>query len=39
MIGWNDFVKPVRDKSLFWSEMWKQAGCPHECDMMDIFHR
>ena len=26
--GWNDFVKPSREKSIFWNEMWKQAGCP-----------
>ena len=26
--GWNDFVKPTREKSIFWFDMWRQAGCP-----------
>ena len=26
MHGWNYYVKPFKDKSIFWSEIWKQAG-------------
>ena len=26
--GWNDFVQPFKDKSIYWTELWKSAGCP-----------
>ena len=26
--GWNEFVRPFRDTSLFWHAIWKQAGSP-----------
>ena len=36
MAGWNYYVKPFKDKSIFWSEMWKQAGCPQTGYISDI---
>ena len=26
--GWNSFVKPYKEKSIFWNEIWKSAGKP-----------
>ena len=26
--GWNSYVKPYKDKSMFWNDIWKQAGKP-----------
>ena len=26
--GWNEFVKPYREKALLWHEIWKSAGSP-----------
>lgn len=26
--GWNEFVRPLRDTSLFWHTIWKQCGSP-----------
>ena len=26
--GWNEIVKPFRDRSIFWSNLWKDSGCP-----------
>ena len=26
--GWNDFVKPYKDKSIFWNELWVSDGKP-----------
>ena len=28
MPGWNSHVKPFKEKSIFWNDMWKQAGKP-----------
>ena len=28
MPGWNDMVKPYRDKSILWHTIWKENGCP-----------
>ena len=28
MPGWNSHVKPYKDKSMFWNDIWKQAGKP-----------
>ena len=27
--GWNKEVKPFRDDSLYWGNIWRQAGCPN----------
>ena len=26
--GWNDFVKPYKDESLWWHDIWKSVGSP-----------
>ena len=26
--GWNEYVKPFKDKSIFWNDIWKSAGSP-----------
>ena len=26
--GWNDFVKPYKDESLWWHDVWKSVGSP-----------
>ena len=26
--GWNDMVKDLRHKALFWHNIWKSSGCP-----------
>ena len=26
--GWNQFVQPYKDKSIFWNDIWKNAGSP-----------
>ena len=28
LMGWNDFVQPYKEKSIFWHNIWKSAGCP-----------
>ena len=31
--GWNEFVKPYRDESLFWDGLWKAAGAPPDGEL------
>ena len=31
--GWNEFVKPYRDESLFWDGLWKAAGSPPDGEL------
>ena len=26
--GWNDMVKDLRHKAVFWHNIWKSSGCP-----------
>ena len=26
--GWNEFVQPFKDKSIFWNDIWKNVGSP-----------
>ena len=28
LAGWDEEVKPIREKSLLWSKIWHEAGCP-----------
>ena len=28
LAGWSEEVKPIREKSLLWSKIWHEAGCP-----------
>ena len=34
--GWNEFVKPYREKSIFWHDLWKSAGCPQNGQLAQI---
>ena len=34
--GWNDYVKPYLDKSLFWHEIWLQCGKPRQGEVARI---
>ncbi len=34
--GWNEYVRPYKDKSLFWHEIWKNAGCPASGQLADL---
>ena len=36
--GWNDFVKPYKDESLWWHEIWKPVGSPTTGSLTDM-HR
>ena len=33
--GWNTYVKPYKDKSMFYNDMWKQAGKPPSGPLAD----
>ncbi len=34
--GWNEFVKPYKDKSIFWNDVWKNAGSPDNGQLADL---
>ena len=36
--GWNEYVKPYQDESLFWDGVWKAAGSPNQGELF-ILHR
>ena len=33
--GWNDYVKPFKNESMYLSRMWRIAGCPTQGDVYD----
>ena len=33
--GWNDFVKPYKDQSIFWNELWVSDGKPPSGELFD----
>jgi hypothetical protein len=37
--GWNEMVRPARDKSLFWHRIWSEAGRPRNGLLADIMRR
>ena len=37
--GLSEFVKPFRDKAFFWSQVWKSAGRPLNCQLHSIMKR
>ena len=37
--GWNEFVRPAREKSLFWHNIWTNAGRPKTGILADIMRR
>jgi len=30
MPGWDEYVTPLRDKSILWHDIWVECGRPHE---------
>ena len=34
--GWNKYVQPLKEKSIFWNEIWKEAGCPNQGELAMI---
>ena len=39
LTGWNEFVKPYRDDSIFWHNIWKQCGSPRNAVVADVMRR
>ena len=37
--GWSELVKPFRETALFWSQVWKSAGCPQNTVLHNIMKR
>jgi len=37
--GWNDIVAPVRDKSIFWHNIWMECGRPRSGIIADIMRK
>ena len=37
--GWDETVRPAREKSLFWHNMWKDCGKPRSGSVADIMRR
>ena len=37
--GWDEIVKPYKDKSDFWSWLWRDAGKPLNCELHSIMKR
>ena len=33
--GWNEFVQPYKDKSIFWNNVWKNSGSPKVGQLAD----
>ena len=36
VMGWNDFIQPYKDKSIFWHNVWKSAGCPSTGQLAEL---
>ena len=34
--GWNDIVKPYKEASIFWHNVWKQCGSPRNAAITDV---
>jgi len=37
--GWSEFVAPLRDKSIYWHNMWVECGRPQEGVVADIMRK
>jgi len=37
--GWNEYVQPAREKSIFWHRVWVEGGRPHVGVVADIMRR
>ena len=36
LVGWHEFVKPFKEKSIFWHDIWKSAGSPPTGALADL---
>ena len=36
LVGWNDFVKPYKEKSIFWHDIWKTSGKPQTGQLAEL---
>ena len=36
IMGWTDFVRPYKDRSIFWNNVWKDAGCPPDTELANV---
>ncbi len=34
--GWNEYVRPYKDKSIFFNDIWKNAGCLASGQLADL---
>ena len=34
--GWNEYVRPFKEKSLFWHQVWVNAGCPAQGQLANL---
>ena len=39
LTGWNEFVKPYRDDSIFWHNIWTKCGSPRNAVVADVMRR
>jgi len=37
--GWNEYVAPAREKSMFWHNLWSDNGRPHSGVIADVMRR
>ena len=37
--GWNDIVKPYKEASIFWHNVWKDCGSPRNAAIADVMRR
>ena len=37
--GWNNYVKPYKEASLFWHNVWKDCGAPRNAVVADVMRR
>ena len=39
MPGWDELVKPFKEKSDFWNWMWRDSGKPLNCELHNLMKR
>lgn len=39
LAGWNDYVKPYKDASMFWHNIWRDCGSPRNAVIADVMRR
>ena len=37
--GWSEFVQPFKEKSIFWSKVWAENGCPSSGILWEIMRK